>query len=163
MAAENTVREAQMAFAKVNTRAPTCACSRLLLLEPVQCTMRRVTEGITVALARRKAKYRLDSYSTGMLRTEKKQESLLAFSRTFLETMEKKHAELTESHNELTCFTCQHRALMQTNDPVKIAEAEELQRGRDVATATYQAEKAARITAARNLARENWWLHMSMN
>jgi hypothetical protein len=47
--------------------------------------------------------------------------------------------------------------------PVKIGEAEELQRGRDVAKATYQADKVARITAARKLARDNWWLHISMN
>ena len=102
------------------------------------------------------------AYSKSMVSKEKNQEKVLAGCQTFLEKLAAKHDQLNTSHNALTCFTCQHRALTQTSDPADSATAWELQKGPNAQFAAYKANMAAtRISIEKRLAemREQHSLH----
>ena len=163
MTPTQTLHQANVDFLAIHTEAPMDACARRRLLQVTQHTMRDVVDDLIFTVAKRKFTHEHCDYTTGMLSAERNQKKLIAACQTFLDKTATKHAELTQSHDELTCFTCRRNALMQTDDPFKHAKAWELQKGRNAEIVAYKALEAARQISADEQQALRWQWHCMHN
>ena len=163
MTPTQTLQKAQDDFQHVDTEAPMDECVCNCKLEVIRRTIRELVDGLIASVTRRRIMVSRDAYSKGMASKEKNQEKVIAGCQTFLEELAAKHDQLTTRHNALTCFTCQHRALMQTNDPADKAAAWELQKGRNAEFAAYKAKLEARRISIEKHRAEIWEWHCMHN
>ena len=159
MTPTETLHKAKKDFQLVHTEAPMDECVRNCKIEVIQRTIRKLVDGLTGMVARRKFMVCRADYSKSMVSKEKNQEKVIAGCQTFLEKLAAKHDQLNTSHNALTCSTCQHRALT----PVDSATAWQLQKGPNAQFAAYKAMLEARRICFMERAVEKWGQHCLHN